>query len=144
MSRDLAAYLKDPERNTSDFLSTWLLAALLDDPACVTDELSDYARRISFDRSESGYHRAVALQVLALRSTSRDIAAMKAVVSREHDPEVVRGALVALFRAGKLDRSTASRAERISGLDTTNAYLSGRSDLPSMIHREKRSPILTR
>ena len=143
VSRDLAAYLEDPERNTSDFLSTWLLAALLDDPACVTDELSDYARRISFDRSESGYHRAVAFQVLALRSTSRDIAAMKGVVSREHDPEVVRGALVALFRTGKLDRSTASRAERIAGLDTTNSYLRGRSDLPSMIHRDKRSPILT-
>lgn len=142
VTRDLSDYLENPERNTSDYLSTWLLAALLDDPACVTDRLRDYARRISFDRSESSYHRAVALQVLAVRSVPQDITAIRGVASREYDPEVVRGALVALYRAGKLDRSTASKAERIAGLEITNLYLRGRNNLPSMILREKRSPII--
>lgn len=134
-------YLTDPERNTSDFLSTWLLAALLDEPNAVTLDVIHYSRSVAFDRAQSSYHRAIALNVVALGRRGRDIAALRDVVAREYDPEVVRAAVVALRRIAKLDRATAVKAQRVAGVATTIRYLQGRNDLPSLINSDHRNQI---
>lgn len=137
----IEAYLEDPERNTSDYLSTWLLAAFLDDPTSISLGVRKYARRVAFDKSCSSYHRAVALNVVALRGDGRDISALRDIVHREYDPEVVRAALVGLKRAASLDKHTAAKARRIAGLEGTLSYLKGRTTLPSLIMASHRNPL---
>jgi hypothetical protein len=139
--RGIASYLSDPERNTSDYLSTWMLAAFLDEPMAITPDILAYARTVAFTRSESSYHRAVALNVVALGGVRRDLDRIGDVVRREYDPEVVRASVVALARVGTLDKPTIAAAARISGIDTTIDYLRGRTDLPSLVLVGARVPI---
>lgn len=138
VQRGIEAYLNDPERNTSDYLSTWLLAALLDEPHAVNSALLGYARGVALDKAQSSYHRAVALNVLALGRLPRDLEAIRKVVQFEYDPEVVRGALVALKRVGQLDRSIMAKAARVPSTAVTVDHLRTKGDLPSLVLRERR------
>jgi excisionase family DNA binding protein len=138
--RDIASYLVDPERNTSDFLSTWLLAAFLDEPRAITSDILSYARQVAFGRSNSSYHRAIALNVVALGGVHRDLAQVGEVIRKEFDPEVVRAAVVALARVGALDKPAIAAAARISGMDATLDYLKGRTELPSLVLHGARVP----
>lgn len=133
----LANYLLDPERNTSDYLSTWILAALLESPKPVKGRILEYARGIALDRSQSAYHRAVALNVLALGLHSRDLDSIRGVISSEYHPEIIRGGLVALARVGLLDKTISARARRIPSSAVTIDYLSGRRNLPSLVESGK-------
>lgn len=141
VAKGIMAYLADPERNTSDYLSTWLLAAFLDEPLAITSGVLEYARSIAFDRACTSYHRAIAMSVVGLVVTPRDLARLREIVRREFDPEAVRGAVVALHRAGQLDKGTSTYAKRITGLDSTIAYLGGRRDVPSLIFAGVRVPV---
>ncbi len=98
----LSKFLFDAERNTSVYLSTWLLAVMLDVADAVPKPWIDYARGVATNRSEPGFHRAVALNVLVLSGRSSDIARIEDIIRHEFDPEVVRAAVVALFRIGRL------------------------------------------
>ncbi|RKT31446.1 excisionase family DNA binding protein [Microbacterium sp. AG1240] len=135
----IADYLEDPERNTADFLSSWLLAAIADEPRSARPRLVNFARSRAFDRSQPSSQRAIAMQVTALGRQSSDLARLKAVVDREYDPGVVRGALVALRRVDRLDRTTADRAKRLPGMERTIQYLRAHDDLPSMLFGGQRA-----
>ena len=141
VQRQLTAFIVDPERNTSTFLSAWLLAVMMDLEPPLPQEWIGYARGIANDRSQGTFHRAVALNVLALSQHSRDITSIEEVISREYDPELVRAAVVALARAGRLSRPVEARAKRVRGMDTTIDYLRGKSDLPSLVFNGRRVPI---
>lgn len=137
--RDITAFLEDPERNTSNYLSTWIMAGMLDVPDAVPDEWVDYARVIALDRAQPTYHRAIALNLLALGRHGRDLDAIREVVRREHDPEIVRAGLIALRRVGRLDRDLSSAvARRFPSLTQTIEYLRERIDLPSLVFRSRR------
>jgi len=138
---DLGRFFDDPERNTSDYLSTWLLAAVLDEPHAATDDVVRYAKGVAFDPDARTYHRAVAMSVVALAQNRRDLDRLRDTASTGYDPEIVRGALVALFRAGALDKSVADRASRIDGIDSTLSYLKGRKTLPSLIFSSIQNPL---
>ncbi len=142
VQRQLSDFLKDPDRNTSDYLSTWLIAGMLDVGDRIPREWIDYARRISLDKAQPAYHRAVALNLLALGRQPRDITALEDTVRFEYDPVVVRAAVVGLARVKKLSRPVANSSKRIDGLDRTIMYLSGRVDLPSLIFFGKRNEIV--
>lgn len=140
--RKLTAFLEDTERNTSPYLSTWLLAVMLDVPDAADQAWVDYARRIALDRGEPTFHRSIALNVLALGRHTRDMDSIREIVRRDHDPELVRAALVALHRVGRLTREVVSRSARLPGLQVTAAYLSGRAELPSLVFSARRVPVL--
>jgi len=129
----IADYLGDPDRNLTPYLSTWLMAAMLDVDGGLPNSWIDYARKIGLNRDEDAYHRSVAMNVLALGRMSRDLSKIEDVVKREYDPDVVRGAVVALARVRRLTRPLEDRANRIVGLSTTLRYLRGRQTLPSLI-----------
>ena len=139
VQRKLTEFLYDVERNTSAFLSAWLLAVMCDVPRTLPIEWIDYARTIACNRGEPTYHRTVALNVLALSPHTRDFGRIEDVVAGEHDPEVVRAALVALSRVGRLTKPIATRATRIPGMEMTVRYLSGAADLPSMVFASRRN-----
>lgn len=139
--RELSRFLRDPERNTSSFLSTWLMAAMTDLPPPLPAEWIDYARAIAFDRSQPSFHRSVAINLVALDKQTRDISNVEDIASGEFDPEIVRAAVVALARTRKLTKTVAARASRIPGLGGTISYLRGVSDLPSLLFSGRRTPL---
>lgn len=142
--RRLSQFLADPDRNSSPFLSSWLLAVMTDLRPPLPDDWVDYARKIALDRSAPAYHRAVALSVLALGHNARDLNHIEQVIHTEHDPEVVRAALVALKRIDRLSRAVENRARRISGMETTIGYLRSASDLPSVVFASRRTELRRR
>jgi len=137
VQRKIANYLHNPERNTSPYLSCWLMAVMLDIPDAIPPDWIKYARSIGTDPAQAVYHRAIAFNVMALGRHNRDLTVLRDAVRREHDPEIVRAALVALQRVGALNRQTAQQAKRIPGMEPTITYLRGRSDLPSLIFRDR-------
>jgi hypothetical protein len=139
--KKITAFLVDPERNTSPYLSSWLLAAMLDIPDAVPDDWVTYARGIALDRAQPSYHRALAVNVLALGGRGRDLDSIRDVVRREHDPEVVRAALVALRRVGALTKEVAQQSRRVVGLEPTVEYLRQENALPSLIFRTRRNRV---
>jgi excisionase family DNA binding protein len=138
----VAAFLSDPDRNLSPYFSSWLLAAVLD-LGFPDHRYVDYARRVAFDRHQPPYHRSLALSVVGLGGDARDVARIEEIVKREFDPEVVRGALVALARGNRLTQPIISRASRLPGMNRTLEYLRGRHDLPSLIFSSRRVPIVS-
>lgn len=141
VQRELTAFLRDPERNTSTFLSTWLMAVMTDlEPPLPADWIT-YARGVATDRGQPAFHRTVALNVLALSPHGRDITSVEDVIAHEYDPEVVRASVVALARVGRLTRPLEARAGRVRGIGTTTDYLRGKSDLPSLVFHSRRVPI---
>jgi excisionase family DNA binding protein len=138
----ISDFLHDPERNTSDYLESWLFAAMLEYPTRPPERWISRARAVALDKNCPGHHRALAANVLALGMKASDLAEIKRIVLDEHDPEIVRGALVALRRVSKLDRLTISAAEaRIADLSTTIRYLQPRRTLPSLVYRGRTVPI---
>ena len=136
--RRIAEYLEDTERNTSPYLSCWLMAVMLDIPDAIDARWIDYARGIALNRAEPAYHRGVALNMLALGKKSRDLEAISDVIRYEHNPEVVRAALVALRRVDSLTRGICKRTRRIPGLERTVSHLRERNNLPSLVFRARR------
>lgn len=137
----LTEFLQDPERNTSTFLSTWLMAVMVDLEPPLPAEWIDYARSIASDRGQPTFHRTVALNVLALSPHGRDLTGIEEVIAREYDPEIVRAGVVALARVGRLTRHVETRARRVRGLGATTEYLRGKSDFPSLVFGGRRTPI---
>jgi excisionase family DNA binding protein len=141
VQRRLTNFLQDPERNTSPFLSAWLFAAMADLAPPLPEAWIDHARLIALNRAEPPYHRSVAISVLALGLRMRDLTHLEDIVKYEHDPEIVRAAVVALKRVSHLSKSIEARARRINGITGTLDYLRGCNDLPSMIFGSRRIPI---
>ena len=139
--RRITDFLGDPERNTSPYLSTWLMAVMLDIPDAIPDEWVSYARRIALDKAEPSYHRTLAVNVLVLGGQARDHGAARDIIKLEHDPEVVRSALVALKRGGGLTKEITQASKRIAGLESTIDYLVTTSSLPSLVFRSRRNQI---
>lgn len=133
VQRSLADFLEDEERNTSAFLSTWLLAGMLEVPAHLPPAWVAYARTVAQDRNEAPYHRGVAANVMSLGGTPGDIAWLREAILREFDPAIVRAFAIALARADKLDRATLRVVSRTAGMEPLLNYLAGRNDFPSLI-----------
>jgi hypothetical protein len=135
VQRRFAAFLDDPQRNTSAYLSTWLLSAMLEQTGALPDAWIRYARRVARDRNQPTYHRVVASNVLALGRRPADLDSIRDAVKSEFDPALLRGYLVALARTSALDRDTIKTAISRSGaLRRTVEYLNGRKVLPSLIY----------
>lgn len=143
VQRRITAYLLDKERNTTDYLSTWLLAAMLDMPDDVPGEWVAYARSVALDRARPTFHRAIAINCLALGRQGRDVDAIRDLVRHEHDPEIVRAALTALLRVNRLSRDVVASSRRHPGLADTVEYLRGRAELPSLIFGTRRVSIVS-
>jgi hypothetical protein len=134
VQRALSDYLRDGERNLSSYFSTWLLAGMLSTPGALPSEWVKYARVRATDRDEPAFHRVIAINVLALGRRERDIQRIEEFIVREHEPEIVRGALVALARVGRLHKPIVERVERkMPELLPTLKYLQGRRRLPDLI-----------
>jgi len=141
VQRRLTNFLQDPERNTSTFLSAWLMAVMIDLEPPLPEEWIDYARTIASDRGQATFHRATALNLLASSRHGRDLTRIEDVIGSEYDPELLRAGVVALARVGRLTRLVETRARRIRGLESTIEYLQGKSDLPSLVFSSRRTPI---
>ena len=137
----VAAYLNDPERNTSQFFACLLLASVLEQPLAIHANVLTYSRRIFRERGSVSFLRAVAANVLVLSGRQSDSDAVEHAVLVEYDPIVVRGCLVALHRVGKLHKLTRDRISRRQGYEAVLDYLVGRSNLPSMLFRDRAHPV---
>ena len=135
-------FLNDPERNTSAYFESWLFATILEHPGTPPDTWLGRARVVAFDKNAADYHRVLAMDVLALSGKVTDMAAIRRVVAIEHDPDIVRGALVALGRVSKIDGPTeAVLLARHPALRPTLTYLKGRRELPSLVYRGRTVPV---
>ena len=139
----IVEFLKDRDRNTSEYLSAWVLAAMLDVPGHCHPDVIAYARAVFQHRDSAVYHRAIAVNVMALGQWPRDIQSIEELLRREHDPAMLRAGLVALARVARLNKAVSARPERVAGLGVTVKYLQGRRDLPSLIYSTKRTPVLS-
>lgn len=138
----LGEFLNDPERNTSTHLEAWLFATMLEHPSRPPDTWLARARVVAFDKNAAPYHRVLAMNALALSGRANDVAQLRKIIASEHDPEAVRGALVALTRISKIDSPTeAALTARHPGLGQTRVYLKGRRDLPSLVYRGRTVPV---
>jgi excisionase family DNA binding protein len=138
VQRDITHFLTNPERNTSEYISSWLLAGMLSQ-LIIPAEWVNYARRVGMSRERAPHHRALALNVLALGRQTHDITQLEDIVRKDWEPEIVRAALIALYRISKLSRSISGVAvRRFPALSTTVSYLRGRRDLPSLIFAGER------
>lgn len=139
VQRRLTEFLEDPQRNVSAFLSTWLLAAMVEQPGTIPDAWIGYARRVARDRNQATYHRIIAASLLGVGRRASDITWLRDSVKTEFDPGLLRGYLVALARGSELDRDVSNVAvARVAALEQTVEYLRGRKDLPSLIELKKR------
>ena len=143
VTEGLLAYFRDADRNTSPFVSAWLLGGLLDRGGNLPDGIVQYAAKIARDRNQPTYHRAVAANVMALGRRPSDLTWLVASAKSEYDPSLVRGYVVALARVSQLDKGTESIiVARIPSLATTFGYLRGRKNMPSLVFPQFRAPIL--
>jgi hypothetical protein len=139
----LLSFFRDPERNTSAYVSAWLLAAYLDRGGRVPVGVVTYAAAICRNRNQPTYHRVMAANVMALGRRPSDIAWLTANARAEFDPALVRGYVVALARVSQLTKSVETAVSaRAPRMITTLNYLKGRRDLPSLTFRDYRAPIL--
>ncbi len=129
-------FLNDPERNTSEYLESWIFAAALEFPGKLPDRWIARARVTASDRNSAPHHRVVSINVLALSGRASDISYIRRLASHEHDPDVVRGATVALARVSKLDRMTEiAIVARHPDLLGTISFVKSRRRLPSLVYR---------
>jgi excisionase family DNA binding protein len=130
----VASFLRDPSRSYSQYLCTWLFAAMLEHPGPQPQAWTDQALKRVKDRNQPDYLRAVAAAVVGRGRRTGDISWMRKEISREHNPVVLRGFAVALFWAGRLDGPTGKRlASGRPHLKRTVDYLKGRTRLPSLV-----------
>lgn len=140
----IADFLEDGKRAHSSFLTTWLLAAMLErpGPAPLPDRWTRIGEQRVKDRNQPPYLRAVASIVFARSRRPADLSWIKAEIAREYDPLLLRGYAVALHSAGSLDKATERRlAAKSPVLANTVKYLSGRSALPSLVYVEGLLPV---
>ena len=136
-------FLNDPDRNTSDYFESWLFAACLEYPGKVPERWTARARTVALNRNSTGFHRVLAMNLLALGGKTGDVIALRRLATQEHDPEIVRGAIVALARVGKLDKPTETAvAARHPSLVLTLTHLKSRRNLPSLVYRGRSVPII--
>lgn len=135
VEKRLSEFLHDSTRNTTPYLSTWLMAAMLDRESQLPKNWIDYARSIAQDRNESTYHRVVATNVMCRGLGAADIAWVEKELRTEFDPILLRGYLVALARSGRLSGGIANSAvKREPSLQVTVDFLQGRRHLPSLVY----------
>lgn len=134
----LADFLGDPARCQSPYLLTWLFAAMLEHQGKLPARWADEAAKRVKDRNEPEFLRAIAAVVMlrGARPAHRDW--IKADISREHNPEVLRGYAVGLHWIHELDKTTQrTLSARDASLGTTVAYLQGRNRVPSLVSRSQ-------
>lgn len=140
----VADFLDDEKRAHSSFLTTWLLAAMLErpGPAPPPDRWTRIAERRVKDRNQPAYLRAVAAVVFARGRRPADLAWIKTELAREYDPVLLRGYAVALHSADSLDKATErTLAAKSPTVANTVKYLSGRSARPSLVYLEGTLPV---
>lgn len=131
-------YLTDPERNLSEFMAIWLLAALVE-ASEITPHIEQYARRTYRDRNVHRDLRVMAANVAGRHGNKADGEVLEQTVRTELDSALVRGFLVALRRAGPVPRQLLTEAtRRFPDLKPTAAYLTGRDQLPSLIYADRK------
>lgn len=132
----IAEFLEDSERNTSAYLSTWLIAAMAERKGDLPMPWVRYGRDVAQDANQPAFHRAIAMSLMARGKQRGDIDWLQRTARASYEPTVLRGALAALFRVGSLDSGTRSLAEaHVPSVGKTVRYLGGRAALPSLIKR---------
>jgi excisionase family DNA binding protein len=140
----IVRYLHDRERNTSPFVSAWLLGAYLDRGEELPQGVVPYASAICRNRNQATYHRVVAANVMALGRRPSDLAWLVANAKSEFDPAIVRGYVVALARVSHLNRNVEQVVlGRFPRMATTFTYLRGRNTLPSLVFPDHRAPVVS-
>ena len=130
-------YLTDPDRNLSDYMSIWLLAALIEAPK-LTPGLELYVRRTYRDRNQHRDLRIMAANVAGAHGNQGDAEVIEKTLRMDLDPMIVRGFLVALRRSHKLPKSILTEAtRRFPELKATVSYLRGRHQLPSLVYADR-------
>lgn len=139
----IVGYLHDGERNTSQFVSAWLLGAYLDRGEDVPEGIVTYAATICRNRNQPTYHRVVAANVMALGRRPSDLGWLVTNAKSEFDPALVRGYVVALARVSHLNKNVEQVVTgRFPRMSTTFKYLRGRTSLPSLVFLDHRAPVL--
>ena len=142
VQRRVTEFLQNGQRNTSAFLSAWLLAAMMEQGVSIPEEWVVYARRVAENRNQPSYHRVIAASLMGAGRRAADIAWLKDAVRFEYEPALLRGYLIALTRAGDLQRDAINTAVgRNPALEEAADYLRGRTSLPSLIDPHSRVPI---
>lgn len=138
VERGLVEFLTDSSRSYSPYLTTWLLAAMLEHPGPIPRDWAEQAFHRAQDRNEPDYLRCVAAVVLGRSERPSDVIWLKREIAREHDPGVLRAFAVGLHWAGQLDKTTQRRlTARSPEIKSTIEYLNGRSRLPSLVYRDR-------
>jgi hypothetical protein len=133
----LSEYLIDQTRNLSPYMSTWLLAALVETPY-LSPDIETYARHVARDRNSHRHLRAVASIVVARHGNEADRRWLEANVKAESDPFLARAFMVGLRHSGKLNKGLLSQVVgRHPDLQLTADFLNGRDRLPSMVYSER-------
>lgn len=133
----LHKFLGDPDRNTSPYLSAWLVAAVADAER-VSAGLLTWCRGVLLDRNEPAYLRALTALVVAKGIRRGDADLLREGALAEYDPTVVRGYLVALARRGELDKSLSRAvATRLPRVEATVRYLREATRLPFVTYHAR-------
>lgn len=135
----ITAFLDNPNRSYSTYITTWVLAAMSEHPGTTPPDWTRIARDRLRDRNQPSYLRAAAALVMIQGRDPADAQWAKREITREHDPTVVRGLCVGLASIGELDEQVADQAGRRSpALSATVKYLNGRTTRPSLISKNGR------
>lgn len=130
----LTSYLTDPDRNQSEYMAIWLLAALIEAPSLNADLLR-YVRNTYRDRNIARELRGVAANVAGQHGDDSDRAAIDQYIRDETDAELVRWFLVARRRHSPVPRDTERLVNaRFPELERTTRYLSERRQMPSLVY----------
>ncbi len=130
------AFLLDKERNTSPYMASWIIAALLDLGKPLGPHLARYARRVVRDRNQPVYLRILAVNLLALCAMPGEISSIRSQLMNEFDPVLARGYLTALARAHSSEASTTRQlVARMPELQRTMRFIQGRASLPTLVYR---------
>lgn len=140
----IADFLEDEDRSHSTYLTTWLLATMLErpGPAPLPPRWTAIAGKRLKDKNQPAYLRSIAAVVFARSHRPVDISWIKAEIAREYDPVLLRGFAVALHSTDNLDKSTErALSAKSSTVANTIKYLSGRRALPSLVYIEGTLPV---
>jgi excisionase family DNA binding protein len=132
----ISKYLNDPASNTSEYLECWLFATMLEVHGPLDPGWLDRARVVALDRNNATHRRVLALGVITLGGRTADVQYVKQQAAQDHNPEIARGAIIALARAGRFDSAVVSQVVgRHPELVCTTNYLRSRQKFPSLVYR---------
>ncbi len=80
-------YLTDPDRNLSDYMAIWLLAALIEAPR-LTPSLEQYVRHTHRDRNVHRELRIMAANVAGAHGNQGDADSIERTVRTDVDPTI--------------------------------------------------------